>query len=145
MPDVLYLFDGYNLLHAGGYRSPEELVDRLAGFVALQGARGVVVFDGAGTDAVVGSLEIRFAPAADHLLESLAAEHRNQAEVTLVSTDRAIRETAGMAVRKLRSQDFSRQLEDARKEGFNPSRGKVEDALGDDVRRRLDEWRRRRA
>jgi hypothetical protein len=48
-------------------------------------------------------------------------------------------------VRKLRSQDFSRQLEDARKEGFNPSRGKVEDALGDDVRRRLDEWRRRRA
>jgi predicted RNA-binding protein with PIN domain len=144
MSEVLYLFDGYNLLHAGGYRSAEELVDRLAGFVALQGARGVVVFDGVGTDAVVGSLEVRFAPAADHLLERLAAEHRNQAEVTLVSTDRAIRETTGLAVRKLRSQDFSRQLEESRREGFNPSRGKVEDALGDDVRRRLDEWRRRR-
>jgi predicted RNA-binding protein with PIN domain len=140
--DVLYLFDGYNLLHAGGYRSLEELVDRLASFVAFQGARGVVVFDGAGTDAVVGSLEVRFAPAADHLLERLAAEHRDQIDVTLVSTDRAIRETAGMMVRKLRSRDFSRQLEDAQKEGFTASTGKVEDALEDDVRRRLDEWRR---
>jgi predicted RNA-binding protein with PIN domain len=56
---VLYLFDGNNVLHAGGFRDREELVDRLAGYVALQGARGVVVFDGVGEDAQVGPLEVR--------------------------------------------------------------------------------------
>ena len=145
MAEVLYLFDGYNLLHAGGFRNPEELVDRLAGFVALKGARGVVVFDGAGTDAAVGSLDVRFAPAADHLLERLAAEHRDQTEVVLVSTDRAIRETAGIAVRKLRSQDFALELGDEQRRGSEPSGGKVEDALEEETRRRLDEWRRRGA
>ena len=43
---TLYLFDGYNLLHAGGYEDPRELRDSLASFVALKGARGVLVFDG---------------------------------------------------------------------------------------------------
>ena len=33
---TLYLFDGYNLLHAGAFEDPRELVDRLASFVALQ-------------------------------------------------------------------------------------------------------------
>jgi len=47
---TLYLFDGYNLLHAGDYRGVEQLIDELASFVALQGARGVVVFDGAGEE-----------------------------------------------------------------------------------------------
>ena len=32
---TLYLFDGYNLLHAGSFDDPRELVDRLASFVAL--------------------------------------------------------------------------------------------------------------
>ena len=72
---MLYLFDGYNILHAGKFRDQRELVDRLAGFVALKGARGVVVFDGAGEDAVVGPLEVRFAQPADSLLERLAAQH----------------------------------------------------------------------
>ena len=31
---TLYLFDGFNLLHAGGFRSPEELRDVLASWVA---------------------------------------------------------------------------------------------------------------
>ena len=47
---TLYLFDGYNLLHAGPFEDPRELVDRLASFVALSGARGVVVFDGVGEE-----------------------------------------------------------------------------------------------
>ena len=34
---TLYLFDGFNLLHAGDYRGVEQLVDELASFVALQG------------------------------------------------------------------------------------------------------------
>jgi predicted RNA-binding protein with PIN domain len=145
VPEVLYLFDGYNLLYAGGFRNPEELVDRLAGFVAVRGARGVVVFDGEGSDSVVGSLEVRFAPAADHVLERLAAEHREHAEVVLVSTDRAIRDTAGTQVRKLHSREFARDLEATPTPAPKAKGGKVEDALGEETRRRLDEWRRKRA
>ena len=47
---TLYLFDGYNLLHAGGFEDVRELRDTLASFVAVRGARGVVVFDGHGAD-----------------------------------------------------------------------------------------------
>ncbi|HEY7195801.1 MAG TPA: NYN domain-containing protein [Gaiellaceae bacterium] len=145
MSDVLYLFDGYNLLHAGGFGDPQELVDRLAGFVALRGARGVVVFDGEGADASFGPLDVRFAPQADHLLERLAAEHRDDAEVILVSTDRAIRDTAGAAVRKVLSEDFAGELAEGRRPSGRPAGGKIEDALGEDTLRRLEEWRRRRA
>ena len=45
---TLYLFDGFNLLHAGGFDSPEELRDVLASWVAAKGVRGIVVFDGHG-------------------------------------------------------------------------------------------------
>ena len=41
-----YLFDGHNLLHAGGFAEPRELVDMLASWLSLKGARGTVVFDG---------------------------------------------------------------------------------------------------
>ena len=75
---TLYLFDGYNLLHAGPFDDPRELVDRLASFVALSGARGVVVFDGVGEERVHGPLEVRYAEHADALLERLAAEHRGR-------------------------------------------------------------------
>ncbi len=111
MPDpTLYLFDGYNLLHAGEYAERQELVDRLASFVALRGARGVVVFDGVGEDHSYGSLAVRFAQPADQLLERLAAEHRRTERVLLVSSDRAIRETAGQDVRKVGSADFMNDL-----------------------------------
>jgi predicted RNA-binding protein with PIN domain len=138
----LYLFDGYNLLHAGGFDQPFALVDRLAGFVALRGARGIVVFDGEGEDAIYGALEVRYARAADHLLERLAAEHRSSTEVILVSTDRAVRDTAGLDVRKIFSQDFAAELATQRKPASRPTGGKVEDSLDDETRRRLEEWRR---
>jgi predicted RNA-binding protein with PIN domain len=141
----LYLFDGYNLLHAGGFVQPQELVDRLAGFVALRGAQGIVVFDGDGADAVYGALKVRFAPTADHLLERLAAEHRDQVEVILVSTDRAVRATAGLDVRKVLSEEFVTGLRPARETREKPPGGKVEDALEEETRRRLEKWRRRRA
>ena len=94
---TLYLFDGYNLLHAGAYADARELRDALAGFVALRGARGVLVFDGAGTDAQIGPLEVRYAASADALLERLAAENRDLEEVCLVSSDVAVRGTSGVA------------------------------------------------
>ncbi|HEX2111704.1 MAG TPA: NYN domain-containing protein [Gaiellaceae bacterium] len=142
---MLYLFDGYNLLHAGSFRSRDELVDRLAGFVGLHGARGVVVFDGVGDDTTVGSLDVRFAHPADELIERLAAEHRAAERVVLVSSDREIRRTAGQEVAKRTSKDFATELtaEDATRRVREP-RARVEDALDDDIRARLEEWRRRR-
>jgi predicted RNA-binding protein with PIN domain len=136
----LYLFDGYNLLHAGGFADARELVDRLAGFVAQRGARGVVVFDGAGTDATLGPLEIRYAAHADTLLERLTAEHRGHDEVTLVSTDAALRSTAGPAVKKLSSQEFAGELPSA---GHTERRrSELLDRLDDETLARLERLRR---
>ena len=95
---TLYLFDGYNLLHAGGFADVREVVDRLAGFVAQRGARGVVVFDGVGTDSEVGPLSVRYAEHADVLLEQLAVQRDVGEEVVLVTSDRVLRETAGRRV-----------------------------------------------
>ena len=107
----LYLFDGFNLLHAGPYDEVRELVDVLASFVAMKGARGVVVFDGVGQDAVRGPLEVRYAPHADTLLERLAAEHRASEPVVLVTSDATVATAAGLEVAKLSSRTFFRDLE----------------------------------
>jgi predicted RNA-binding protein with PIN domain len=143
---VLYLFDAWNLFHAGDYRSPEQLVDLLAGYVAREGARGIAVFDGAGDDHTIGALEIRYAPHADEVLERLAAESREREEVVVVSSDRLIRETAGLDVRKWQSSDFAGEL-DAAPPGPQGGRKttKVEDTLDADTRSRLEKWRRKRA
>jgi predicted RNA-binding protein with PIN domain len=140
---MLYLFDGYNILHAGDFRDREELVDRLAGFVALKGARGVVVFDGVGEDSTVGPLEVRFAAPADSLLERLAAEHRAREEVWIVSSDHAIRGTAGQETRRRSSKTFLRELAGDRPRGRPPGRSRVEDALDEETRERLERFRRR--
>ena len=85
---TLYLFDGYNLLHAGGYadvRASSSTGSRASS--RRQGARGIVVFDGTGEDLERGPLVVRYAPDADTLLERLAAEHRGREQVCLVSSD----------------------------------------------------------
>ena len=137
---TLYLFDGFNLLHAGGYRGVEHLVDELASFVALQGARGVVVFDGVGEDVTRGPLEVRYAANADTLLERLAAENRGRELVCLVSSDLAIRGTSGQEVRSLSSRTFLRDLSDARHEERPPTH--LADRLDDETRARLERLRR---
>ena len=96
MPEpTLYLFDGYNLLHAGATKTSASSTDELASFVAMSGARGVVVFDGVGEEHQVGPLSVRYAPDADTLLERLAAGHRHGERVCLVSSDEAMRGTSG--------------------------------------------------
>lgn len=146
---MLYLFDGYNILHAGDFSSRQELVDALASFVAVQGARGVVVFDGVGEDAAYGALEVRFATPADPLLERLAAEHRRTEEVWVVSSDRAVRGTAGQETHRVSSNTFLRELA-AGREAAPPScapapgRSQIEGALDDDTRERLERFRRSR-
>ena len=141
MPDTtLYLFDGYNLLHAGSYRDPRELIDTLAGFVAMEGARGILVFDGIGQDTKLGPLEVRFAANADALLERLAAEHRQREHVCLVSSDAAVRGTSGHEVQKLSSATFLRDLPSAEHQDFR--RSSLADRLDEKTRARLERLRR---
>jgi predicted RNA-binding protein with PIN domain len=137
---TLYLFDGFNLLHAGSYRGVEQLIDELSSFVALQGARGVVVFDGHGEDVTRGPLEVRYAPHADTLIERLAAEHRDRESVCLVSSDLMIRETSGREVRKLSSKTFLRDLTDAAQPA--PPPGQLSDRLDEKTRSQLERLRR---
>jgi predicted RNA-binding protein with PIN domain len=139
---TLYLFDGYNLLHAGGFADVRELRDVLASFVATKGARGVLVFDGVGPDQTVGALEVRYAPHADTLLERLAAEHRKTHEVWLVSSDLTIRGAAGADVAKVSSQTFVGDLEPARHADERPSQ--LRDRLDEATRAELERRRRER-
>ena len=137
---TFYLFDGFNLLHAGGFEDSRELTDKLASFVAEKGARGVLVFDGSGEDLQYGPLEVRFAEHADTLLERLAAEHRATEQVCLVSSDSSVRSTSGVEVTKLSSATFVRDfsLEGYREQGAM----RVEDKLDPETRDRLEQLRR---
>ena len=137
---TLYLFDGYNLLYAGEFEGTRELVDALASFVAVQGARGVVVFDGVGEERTHGPLEVRYADHADALLERLAAEHRATETVCLVSSDTAIRGTSGQEVQKRSSRTFLHDLEAPTHE--DPGRSQLRDRVDEETRKRLEKLRR---
>jgi predicted RNA-binding protein with PIN domain len=137
---TLYLFDGYNLLNAGGFEDPRDLTDKLASFVAERGARGVLVFDGSGEDLSYGPLEVRFAEHADTVLERLAAENRGQERVCLVSSDVAVRGTSGQEVAKLSSATFVRDFALGRHGEDAPMR--LEDKLDERTRERLEKLRR---
>jgi predicted RNA-binding protein with PIN domain len=137
---TLYLFDGFNLLHAGGFESPEALRDLLAGWVATRGARGVLVFDGHGNDEVHGPLEVRWAPDADSLIERLAAEHRSGEQVAVVSSDEAVRGTSGAEVRKLSSRMFLTELTPPAH--ADRTRGDLRDKLDPETLAKLERLRR---
>ena len=140
---TLYLFDGYNVLHAGDFADPRELVDMLASFVAVKGARGVVVFDGVGEDSAYGPLEVRYAPHADAVLERLAAEFRTTEQVCLVSSDAAVRGTSGQEVAKLSSAGFVRDLGSQGHQEGKPHR--LGERLDRATRDRLERLRRNRS
>jgi predicted RNA-binding protein with PIN domain len=141
---TLYLFDGYNLLHAGAFAGERELVDTLASFVATHGARGIVVFDGGGEERDVGPLSVRYAAHADDLLERLAAEHRLAEQVCLVSSDAAIRGVSGQEVRKLSSRLFLSELEPEQHRDHEQrgSGGRLRDRLDPETREQLERLRR---
>jgi hypothetical protein len=138
---TLYLFDGYNLLNAGPWADRRELADALASFVALRGARGVLVWDGVGEDAQLGPLAVRFAPSADALLERLAAGNRADETVLLVSSDLAVRGTSGQEVQKRSSPEFAAEL--GRKGHANEAeRRRLGDLVDAETRARLERLRR---
>lgn len=141
MPDVtLYLFDGSNLFHAGRFVHRDDLVDELASFVAVRGARGVVVFDGVGENREIGPLSVQFAPHADSVLERLAAERRAQETVLLVTSDAAVQGTSGQEVRKRGSAAFLADLAAMAHREEKPSR--VGDRVDEETRVRLERLRR---
>ena len=137
---TLYLFDGHNLLHAGSFADQRELTDALASFVALRGARGILVWDGSGTDTQIGALAVRYAPHADAVLERLAAESRATEEVCLVSSDFAVQGTSGQAVQKRSSGTFLGDLEQVRH--AEPHGSRLRDSLDEETRERLERMRR---
>ena len=141
---TLYLFDGYNLLHAGDFSERGELVDSLASFVASRGIRGVVVFDGVGEEREIGPLSVRFAAHADDMLERLAAEHRGLELVCVVSSDSLVRRTSGQEVRKQTSRAFLADLEPVRHTDHEQrgAGGRVCDRLDPDTREQLERLRR---
>jgi len=137
---TLYLFDGWNLLHAGSYDKPEALIDDLASFVGTSGARGILVFDGVGETQRIGPLEIRFAEHADALLERLAAEHRAREQVCIVSSDSVIRAVSSQEVRTVSSQRF---LADADASSHSEGRPlRLADRLDARTREKLERLRR---
>lgn len=138
---TLYLFDGYNVLHAGTFAGVRELRDALASFVAVRGVRGILVFDGVGADGTYGPLQVRYAPNADALLERLAAEHRDHERVCLVSSDLAVRGTSGIQVSKRSSVAFVAELDELPAQRDGPP-ATVSDALDDETRARLERLRR---
>ena len=141
MPEpTLYLFDGWNLLHAGGFRDPRELIDRVASFVGTSGASGILVFDGTGPDERIGPLQIRFAEHADTLLERLAIEHRERERVCIVSSDAVIRGVASQEVRTVSSQRFLADAEDAAHREGGPLR--LGERLDERTRAKLERLRR---
>jgi len=146
VPDpTYYIFDGNNLMHAGELSSREELVDKLAGFVATRGVRGVVVFDGVGDERGIGRLSVRYAAHADDLIERLAAERRTGERVAVVSSDRAIEHATGKMVTHAPAADFIAGLIAVAPPAPDPqSRLKVEDSLDADVREQLERMRRER-
>jgi predicted RNA-binding protein with PIN domain len=137
---TLYLFDGHNLFHAGGYKDLPALRDELASFVALKGARGYLVFDGAGADEAYGPLEVRYAKDADTMLERLAAENRGTEVVCLVSSDTAVRGTSGQEVQKRSSATFLGEMEAVTHTEERPHH--LRDSLDEETRAKLERMRR---
>ena len=135
-----YLFDGHNLLHAGGFSGPRELTDLLASWLSVKGARGTVVFDGKGEADQIGPLEVLWAPHADTVLERIAADRRGREQVCLVSSDLAVKGTAGRQVAQLSSRTFLRDLEPTELPRETP--GHVADRLDPALRARLERLRR---
>jgi len=117
-----------------------RLVSERGRLAATKGARGVIVFDGAGDDTELGPLSVRFVADADTLLERLAAEHRERERVLLVSSDRAVIETAGRQVAQLSSQTFFGDFEPPRQRDETP--GGLSDKLDPETRARLERLRR---
>ena len=100
----------------------------------------MLVFDGHGPDEQHGPLAVRWAEDADTAIERLAAENRSREQVAVVSSDAAVRGTAGAQVRKLSSRRFLAELAPPSHAGSPP--GDLRDKLDPETLARLERLRR---
>ena len=98
---ALWIVDGDNVAHVrGGSDSYEEvragLVAAVVDHAARSGLGVVLVFDGHGRDATVGTTRIRYAgnETADTVIERLAHRNQHDHEVTVISSDTVLRHVA---------------------------------------------------
>jgi predicted RNA-binding protein with PIN domain len=164
---TVYIVDGYNVLHALFRGAGKEelfarrdwLADRLAGFVALQGAAAVLVFDGPGaqnscSQPVRGTaVEVCFAGGhftADTLIARRIAEQSADMHVVVVSADQEVQRAASRAgVSRMTPLELGRELQgggetgqalDSARQGTTmPSR--LEDKVDVETLRKLKELR----
>jgi predicted RNA-binding protein with PIN domain len=167
VPGLLYIVDGYNVLHAL-FRGAEKeeifarrdwLADRLASFAALRGASAVLVFDGTGTQStssrpIKGApIEVVFAGGpydADTLIARRIAGQPADVEVVVVSADQEVQRTASRAgVSRMTPLELGRELEEREVNGqaldsaSDSSRmpSRLEDKVDPETLRRLEELR----
>jgi predicted RNA-binding protein with PIN domain len=125
---TLYVVDGYNVLHAlfPSLRAAELadkrrwLVDQLAGFAAVRGARICLVFDAHGQrtitcEAVSGTaVEVCYAGgtfSADTLIARRVAEQSPETGVVVVSADHEVQRTASRAgVRRMTPRELGLEI-----------------------------------
>jgi predicted RNA-binding protein with PIN domain len=167
MSRVVYIVDGYNVLHAlfpgvgkdELFARRDWLADQLAGFAALHGAEAVLVFDGHGTPGscerpIAGApLEVCYAGGrftADTLIARRIAGRAADVRVVVVSADQEVQRTAAragvsrMTPRELAAElssstDSGQALDSARDSTRLPSR--LEDKVDPETLRRLEELR----
>jgi len=144
--DTLYIIDGYNVLHAL-FRGAEKeeifarrawLADRLASFVALQGARAALIFDGRGPQTTSevpikgAAVEVAFAAGrftADTLIARRIAEQPADVQVVVVSADQEVQRTASRAgVVRMTPLELAAEL------GVGGQRGQALDSASDSTR-----------
>jgi predicted RNA-binding protein with PIN domain len=164
---LVYIVDGYNVLHALFRGADKEeifarrdwLADRLASFAALQGARAVLVFDGSGprstsSEPIKGApVEVVFAGGrftADTLIARRIADQPADVRVIVVSADQEVQRTASRAgVLRMTPPELARELGDDDRLGQAldsapdstrmPSR--LEDKVDPETLRKLEEMR----
>ena len=164
MTQTLFIVDGYNVLHALFRGASKEeifarrdwLADKLAGFVALRGARAVLVFDGHGplssscTPIKGAAVEVCFAGGpytADTLIARRIAQRPADVMVVVVSADQEVQRTAARAgVSRMTPLELGAQLHDpdesldsSHEASRMPSR--LEDKVDPETLRRLEEMR----
>lgn len=166
MTDIVYIVDGYNVLHALFRGADKEeifarrdwLADHLASFVARRGARAVLVFDGRGphsssSEPIKGApVEVVFAGGrftADTLIARRIAGRPADLQVIVVSADQEVQRTASRAgVSRMTPLELGAELGgDQRGQALDsapdsttmPSR--LEDKVDPETLRRLEEMR----
>jgi predicted RNA-binding protein with PIN domain len=143
---TVYIVDGYNVLHALFRGADKEeifarrdwLADRLASFAAVQGARAVLVFDGAGprstsSEPIKGApVEVVFAGGrftADTLIARRIAGRPADVRVVVVSADQEVQRTASRSgVSRMTPLELGAEL------GVGPQRGQALDSAPDSIR-----------